>query len=64
MTKDEAKAYLAGLVPQLTNVIALDPAQWEDFKASVIVLLDDPVLEAKYRAALETVNTTVDEALK
>lgn len=63
MTKAEAVAYLESLVAQPVNMITLDKARWDEFKALVVPILTDPTLDPKYRAALEQVNSVVDSAL-
>jgi len=63
MTKQEAVAYLESLVAQPVNMITLDKARWDEFKALVVPILTDPTLDPKYRTALEQVNSVVDSAL-
>lgn len=63
MTKAEAVAYLESLVAQPVNMIVLDKAKWDEFKALVVPILTDPTLDPKYRKALQDVNAVVDGAL-
>ena len=62
MTKEEAIGYLAGIDPQPANIVTLDAELWADFKASMLEFLSDPMVDPKYRAALEAANVKIDEA--
>lgn len=63
MTKAEAITFLNSLVATQVNMIALDKAKWDEFKALVVPILSDPTLDPKYRTALSQVNMIVDSAL-
>lgn len=63
MTKDEAKTYLESITPQQVDIVTLDAAVWNDFKTSMLALLNDPNLDPKYRAAVEQINTVADSVL-
>jgi len=61
MTIQEAKDYLTGIEPQQRDMIILNKATWDDFKASMLVFLDNPGVDPKYKAALESIDNITDE---
>ena len=62
MTKQEAIGYLNAINPEPVNMVTLDAVVWADFKASMLEFLNDPMVDPKYREALEAANVKIDEA--
>jgi hypothetical protein len=64
VTRVEAKAYLAGMVAETKDVIMLDRVQWEDFKASMLAILDEMPTDPKYQQAVVDINAIADSTLE
>jgi hypothetical protein len=63
VTREEAKTYLAGMVAENKDVIMLDRVQWEDFKTSMLAILDEVLVDPKYQQAVQDINTITDATL-
>lgn len=65
MTNEEAVTFLNSITPEPVHMMTIDPAQWDDFKTSMVDILTSTATntDPKYRQALEDINNIVDTTL-